>query len=72
MKLSVSILNAKDKEKTIKELNKTDISYLHIDVMDSIFVSQYSFSYQEVIELSSLSEKKLDVHLMHNNPLSYI
>lgn len=72
MKLSVSILNAKDKEKTIKELNKTDISYLHIDVMDSIFVSQHSFSYQEVIELSSLSEKKLDVHLMHNNPLSYI
>lgn len=72
MKLSVSILNAKDKEKTIKELNKTDISYLHIDVMDSIFVSQYSFSYQEVIKLSSLSEKKLDVHLMHNNPLSYI
>ena len=72
MKLSVSILNAKDKEKTIKELNKTDISYFHIDVMDSIFVSQYSFSYQEVIELSSLSEKKLDVHLMHNNPLSYI
>lgn len=72
MKLSVSILNAKDKEKTIKELNKTDISYFHIDVMDNIFVSQYSFSYQEVIELSSLSEKKLDVHLMHNNPLSYI
>lgn len=72
MKLSVSILNAKDKEKTIKELNKNDISYFHIDVMDNIFVSQYSFSYQEVIELSSLSEKKLDVHLMHNNPLSYI
>ena len=72
MKLSVSILNAKDKEKTIKELNKTDISYFHIDVMDNIFVSQYSFSYQEVIELSSLSEKQLDVNLMHNNPLSYI
>ena len=72
MKLSVSILNAKDKEKTIKELNKTDISYFHIDVIDNIFVSQYSFSYQEVIELSSLSEKQLDVHLMHNNPLSYI
>ena len=72
MKLSVSILNAKDKEKTIKELNKTDISYFHIDVMDNMFVSQYSFSYQEVIELSSLSEKQLDVHLMHNNPLSYI
>ena len=72
MKLSVSILNAKDKEKTIKKLNKTDISYFHIDVMDNIFVSQYSFSYQEVIELSNLSEKQLDVHLMHNNPLSYI
>ena len=43
MKLSVSILNAKDKEKTIKELNKTDISYFHIDVMEYICLSIFIF-----------------------------
>lgn len=72
MKLSVSILNAKDKKETIRILNNTDISYFHIDVMDGIFVSQVSLPVEETIELSKVSEKKLDIHLMHSSPLTYI
>lgn len=72
MKISVSILNAKDKKETIKILNNTDISYFHIDVMDGHFVSQTSIPVEETIELSRVSEKKLDIHLMHNSPLTYI
>lgn len=72
MKISVSILNAKDKKETIKILNNTDISYFHIDVMDGHFVSQTSIPVEETIELSRVSEKKLDIHLMHSSPLSYI
>lgn len=72
MKLSVSILNAKDKIQMIKLLNKTDISYIHLDVMDGRFVSQKSLSLEEVKELSKVSEKKLDIHLMVEDPLEYI
>lgn len=72
MKLSVSILNAKDKIEMIKSLNKTDISYIHLDVMDGQFVSQKSLPLEEIIELSKVSEKKLDVHLMVEEPLDYI
>ena len=72
MKISVSILNAKDKKETIKILNNTDISYFHIDVMDGHFVSQTSIPVEETIELSRVSEKKLDIHLMHSSPLTYI
>ncbi len=72
MKISVSILNTKDKEKTIKTLNNTDISYFHIDVMDGKFVSQISLPAKETIEISKISNKKLDIHLMHSSPLSYI
>ncbi len=72
MKISVSILNAKDKKETIKILNNTDISYFHIDVMDGQFVSQVSLPVKEIIEISEVSEKKLDIHLMHSSPLSYI
>lgn len=72
MKISVSILNTKDKEKAIKTLNNTDISYFHIDVMDGYFVSQTSIPVEETIELSRVSEKKLDIHLMHSSPLTYI
>lgn len=72
MKLSVSILNAKDKKETIRILNNTDIAYFHIDVMDGNFVKQISMPVEETIELSKVSEKKLDIHLMHSSPLTYI
>lgn len=72
MELSVSILNAKNKKEMINKLNNTDISYIHMDVMDGKFVSQNELSYQELRELSLLSNKKLDVHLMMDNPEEYI
>ena len=72
MELSVSILNAKEKEEMIKLLNNTDISYIHLDVMDGVFVKKKSLSIDEIIQLSKISEKKLDVHLMVENPLEYI
>lgn len=72
MELSVSILNANDKKQMIKILNNTDISYIHLDVMDGNFVEKKSLPLEEIIELSKISEKKLDVHLMVNNPLEYI
>lgn len=72
MKLSVSILNANNRKETIKILNNTDISYFHIDVMDGNFVSQVSLPVEETLELSKISNKKLDIHLMHSSPLSYI
>ena len=66
MKISVSILNAKDKKETIKTLNNTDISYFHIDVMDGKFVSQDT--YHKMIEYSNyikrISNLPLDIHLM--------
>lgn len=72
MELSVSILNSNKKEETIKLLNNTDITYFHIDVMDGKFVPNKSLPYEEVISLSNISNKKLDVHLMIEDPLSYI
>ena len=66
MKISVSILNSEDKKEMIKTLNNTNISYIHMDVMDGQFVSQKTLPYQELKELSSISTKKLDIHLMMN------
>ncbi len=72
MKISVSILNSKDRKEDIIALNKTEISYFHIDVMDGNFVSQKAFSSDEIVKLSTISEKPLDIHLMVDNPLLYI
>lgn len=72
MELSVSILNSQDRKEMIKLLNKTNITYIHVDVMDGIFVSQKTFNIKEIRTISQVSDKKLDVHLMVENPLLYI
>ena len=72
MKLSISILNAKDKSEIINKLNNIDIDYIHLDVMDGKFVPPKTLSIEEIINLSKLSNNKMDIHLMVNNPIKYI
>ena len=72
MELSVSILNSQDRKEMVKLLNKTNITYIHVDVMDGIFISQKTFNIKEIRTISQVSDKKLDVHLMVENPLLYI
>ena len=72
MELSVSILNSQDRKEMVKLLNKTNIVYIHVDVMDGMFVSQKTFDIKEIRTISQVSDKKLDVHLMVENPLLYI
>lgn len=72
MELSISILNAVDRSNIIKILNDTNVSYIHMDVMDGKFVPEVSLPYTEFRSLSSLTNKKLDVHLMMEDPMEYI
>ena len=72
MKLSVSILASKDRKESINKINNTNTNYLHIDVMDGIFVENTSFPIEEIKQSSLISTKPLDVHLMVVNPINYI
>lgn len=72
IKISTSILSSNNRELCIKELNNTNTDYIHIDIMDGVFVSNKQFTIKEVINLSKVSNKPLDVHLMVNNPIKYI
>ena len=73
MKLSVSILDAVDKLKSVELLNHTDISYIHVDVMDGKFVPKVSFfDVKEVRKIDFSSNKKLDIHLMVEHPMEYL
>lgn len=72
MELSVSLLNANDKQSMVKKLNNTKISYFHIDVMDGKFVSYESFPIEDIYMISNITKKPLDVHLMVENPSSLI
>ncbi|MDD4187683.1 MAG: ribulose-phosphate 3-epimerase [Bacilli bacterium] len=73
MKISVSFIKSKYNEKeTIKLIDKTDADYLHVDIMDGKFVEQKNYSFKEIKRLVKYSTKKLDVHLMCENPSKYI
>lgn len=72
MKVSVSILNSNDIKKDLELLNNTSCDYLHIDVMDNKFVSNKNNPYDILKYYENIYNKRLDVHLMCEKPISYI
>ena len=72
IKISTSILSSTNRPDSINKLNKTTTDYIHIDVMDNIFVPNYQFPIEEINKLITKSEKKVDIHLMTNDPEYYI
>ena len=72
IKIATSILSANNRRECIERLNKTDTDYIHIDVMDNKFVPNYQLPIEEVNELGKYSIKPFDVHLMVENPESFI
>ena len=72
MKIATSILNANDRVKVINELNNSLTDYIHFDVMDGNFVSDYQLPVPELRNLIQISKKKNDVNLMVEHPLAYI
>ncbi len=73
MKIAVSFLKSKlEKADTIKKIEETDCDYIHVDIMDGKFVDNITLSIDEALELLKNTTKKLDIHLMVNDPLEYI
>lgn len=73
MEIAVSFLKSKyTVENTIRKINETNAEYIHIDVMDGEFVTSKSFIYNDVKEILKNNKKKIDIHLMVDNPLKYI
>ena len=58
-------------EKDIKMLNNSEADWLHLDVMDGVFVPNISFGLPIVSAVKKLSNKPLDVHLMIVKPENY-
>lgn len=69
--LAVSILGVGEKNK-IDILNKTNIDYIHLDVMDGKFVPNTTKNISEFKELLTNNKKPLDIHLMVEDVISYI
>ena len=67
--INPSILNANldDLENEISRVASTS-DLLHLDIMDNIFVPNFTFNLERAYEIINFSKLPVDAHLMINNP----
>jgi len=53
-------------------LNSSNADYLHVDVMDGVFVPNISIGFPVIKAIQRLARKPLDVHMMIVEPQKYI
>ena len=72
--LSPSFLSANfiDLKSDIEMINKSEADWLHLDVMDGVFVPNISFGFPVIEAVSKVCTKPLDVHFMIQHPENYI
>lgn len=74
LELSPSLLSADftNLKSDIEILDKSGVKYLHLDVMDGMFVPNISFGPMIIKQLRPLTNMVFDVHLMIEDPDRYV
>lgn len=69
---SLLAANFADLKSDLEMINQSEADWLHMDVMDGVFVPNISFGFPVIEAVSKVCKKPLDVHLMIVKPERYI
>ncbi|MBR7010644.1 MAG: ribulose-phosphate 3-epimerase, partial [Oscillospiraceae bacterium] len=74
IKLSPSILSADfvNLERDVRALGPQGADYVHVDVMDGLFVPNITIGIPVTAAIKKISPLPLDVHLMIDRPIRYV
>lgn len=73
MKIAASFLDIKEPiVDEVTKLSNLDVDYLHLDVMDGIFVENKTYTFEEFYNITRFTTKPKDVHLMVSDVKRYI
>lgn len=74
IKVAPSILSADfvNLERDIRKLKECGADYVHVDVMDGLFVPNISIGIPVVSAIRKITDLPLDVHLMIRQPIRYV
>ena len=67
--LSADFLNL---QRDVEMINNSDADWLHLDIMDGVFVPNISFGFPVLNALKDVCKKPMDVHLMIVEPQKFI
>lgn len=73
MKVGISFLTIKeDLETTLSKIDESSADYIHVDMMDGIFVPNANYTVSDIKKMFKNINKKLDVHMMMCSPNKYV
>ncbi len=67
--LAANFLNL---ERDIEMLNRSEADWIHLDIMDGVFVPNISFGFAVINLLKKIARKPLDTHLMIVQPEKFV
>ncbi len=74
VKIAPSLLSADfcNLGRDVEMLNRSEADFIHLDVMDGVFVPNISFGFPVISAVNKIATKPLDVHLMIVDPQRYV